>query len=138
MLSIELYTAQMPQIYADFAFAIDDSHWRKQSASVRQQIKMNRFLDAHLLQENDIVLQLERIRGLVAKYGGIPLDQLNDHSVYPAFSFATQVLSVLKGASATFAEQLRRRVHGAFKNPDDLRALRVELSAFRYTQLPAA
>ena len=35
----------------------------------------------------------------------------------------------MEAAPRQFSGQLRRRVHGAFKNPDDMRGLRLELSA---------
>jgi hypothetical protein len=54
---------------------------------------------------------------------------VNNEQLYPAASFAAQVLSFIDASPKPLAEQFRRRVHGAFKNPDDMRGLRLELMA---------
>jgi hypothetical protein len=44
-------------------------------------------------------------------------------------AFAAQILSITESSESTQRTQLVRRVHGALKNPDDLRGLRLELTA---------
>ena len=55
--------------------------------------------------------------------------EIDNYAIYPAASFAAQVLSIIEASPKKFAEQFKRRIHGAFKNPDDMRGLELELSA---------
>lgn len=47
---------------------------------------------------------------LQAGYGSIPAWQVNNRQIYPAMSFAAQVLSRAQVSPRPLAEQLRRRV----------------------------
>ena len=129
MLLTELSTAQIPQVYQQFATVVGDGHWRNRVGQMKQEIRGNRFLAQHLQHENALAYQFEHLRELTAKFGSIPPWEINNHTIYPAASFAAQVLSIMEVSPRQFAEQLRRRVHGAFRNPDDMRGLRLELSA---------
>ena len=129
MLLTELSTARIPQIYKQFTAIVGESHWRNRVVQLKQEIRGNRFLAQHLQHENALAYQFEHLRELTAKFGSIPSWETNNHAIYPAASFAAQVLSIMEVSSRQFAEQLKRRVHGAFKNPDDMRGLRLELSA---------
>lgn len=129
MILTELHTAEIPDVYAKFASVVGEKHWKQRVAVLRQEIRGNAFLRDHLLRENAIAFQLDRLRELAAKHGRVPLWEVNNEELYPAASFAAQVLSFMDGSSKLLAEQFRRRVHGAFKNPDDMRGLRLELMA---------
>ena len=129
MLLTELSTARIPNVYRQFAAVVGDGHWKNRVGQLKQEIRGNRFLAQHLQNENALAYQFERLRELTAKFGQIPQWEANNHAIYPAASFAAQVLSIMEVSPRQFAEQLRRRVHGAFKNPDDMRGLRLELSA---------
>ncbi len=129
MLVTELHPAQIPGLYQRFAEVIGESHWKRRVAQIKQEIRGNRFLHEHLEQENAIAFQLEHLRTLFERFGGIPPHELNNRDSYPAMSFAGQVLSIIDSSSNDLAEQFRRRIHGALKNPDDMRALRLELTA---------
>jgi hypothetical protein len=129
MLSTELYSKDIPQIYAEFAELVGERHWRHRVTLLRQEIRGNRFLAHFHAEENAIAFQLERLAELRDQYGTVPLAACNDHAIYPAVAFATQILSYLKSSDRDFSERMRRRVHGAFKNPADLKAIRLELTA---------
>ena len=125
----ELSTARIPEVYRQFAAVVGDGHWKNRVGQLKLEIRGNRFLAQHLQNENALAYQFERLRELTAKFGQIPQWEADNHAIYPAASFAAQVLSIMEVSPRQFAEQLRRRVHGAFKNPDDMRGLRLELSA---------
>ena len=129
MLMTEMHTARIPGIYRRFADVIGDRHWKNRVAQLKQEMKGNRFLAEHLKRENAIAFQLDHLRELTVKFGGIPTQESNNHFIYPAMSFAAQVLSIRDASPGELAEQFKRRVHGAFRNPDDMRGLRLELSA---------
>jgi hypothetical protein len=78
---------------------------------------------------NAIGFQLNRLGELIERYGTVPLVHDELPTLYPAVSFAAQVLSLMDAASRKDAEKLRRRVHGALKKPADIRGLRLKLTA---------
>ncbi|KGX47875.1 hypothetical protein Y600_5984 [Burkholderia pseudomallei MSHR3709] len=59
----------------------------------------------------------------------MPLAEAENHNVYPALALVVQTLSVLDASEKDDAERFCRRLHGAFKNPADMRGLRLELVA---------
>lgn len=128
MLALELHTKDIPAIYERFAGEIGERSWKERVSSVKQEIKGNPFLQRHHLQESAIAFQLEQLRELQQRFGGVAVMAYNDHSHYPAAGFAAQVLSVIAASSSTLAERFRARVRAALRtNPADLRALRLEL-----------
>lgn len=128
MLALELNTRDIPAIYERFAHEIGVRSWKERVSSVKQEIKGNPFLQRHHLQESAIAFQLEQLRELQQRFGGAVVLAYNDHSHYPAASFAAQVLSVIDASSSTLAERFRARVRAGLRtNPADLRALRLEL-----------
>lgn len=129
MLTLHLHTHDIPDIYAKFASRIGERHWTKCAADIRQEIRGNNFLEEHLTAENAIALQLDHLHGLTQRYGRVPLAESNNRSIYPAASFAAQALPLLENAPRGFGESLKRRIHGALKNPGDMRGLRLELTA---------
>lgn len=129
MLTLDLHTHDIPDIYAKFATLIGERHWTKRAADIRQEIRGNKFLQDHLTAENEIAFQLDHLHGLTQKYGRVPLAEGNNRNIYPAASFAAQALSLLENTPRGFAEGLKRRIHGALKNPGDMRGLRLELTA---------
>ncbi|MCK9202777.1 MAG: hypothetical protein M0P42_16790 [Gallionella sp.] len=129
MIVTELHVEEIPEIYRRFAIAIGDQHWKRRVIALKNEIRGNRFLASYLHDENSIAFTLDRFRELNEKYGAIPLQAAATHNTFPAVSFAAQVLSIIKNSNATHAEKLKRRIHGAFNKPEDLRALQLELTA---------
>lgn len=129
MISTELSTAKIPELYQRFSEIIGESNWKKRVIEIKSQIKNNHFLRDHLTQENTIALQFEYLRTLIEKFGGIPPNEINNQLNYPAVGFAAQILSIIDTSSRDFNEKFLGRVQGAFRNPEDMRALRLELSA---------
>lgn len=129
MLNIELHTKNIPEIYELFSREIGESSGKERVAKVRQEIKGNPFLREYHQRESSIAFQLEQLRSLNERFGGATVTQYDDHSHYPAASFAAQTLSILKGSSREGAERFRSRVRACIRNnPSDLRALRLELA----------
>jgi hypothetical protein len=128
MILTEIETAQIPEVYRRFAGVVGDSHWKKRVALLRQETKGKRFLAGYIQQENPIAFQLEHLRELATRFGTIPSWEINNRAFYPAASFAAQVLSIIDASPKGLADQFKRQIHGAFKNPDDMRGLRLELS----------
>lgn len=129
MLSVELNVRDIPSIYGRFAAEVGDRHWQKRVELLESEIRGNGFLDQLLRHENAIAFQLERLRQLYAADGPAPSRGYDDAGIFPAASFAAQVLSVIDASDAKTGERLKRRIHGALKNPSDMRGMRLELTA---------
>jgi hypothetical protein len=129
MLLTELGTGEIPEVYRRFAEFVGEAHWRNRIKKIKEEIRGNRFLGEFLRSENALCFQLEHLRELQARFGSIPAWEVNNREIYPAMSFAAQVLSLAQVAPRPLSEQLRRRVHDALNKPEAMRALRLELSA---------
>lgn len=127
MLTLELHTRDIPHIYTRFAQEIGERYWKQRVAALKQEIRGNPFLQRLHSQENAIVFQFEHLRELNERFHGVAVQAYNDHFHYPAASLAAQVLSIIGASSSKLAEQFRGRVRGALKNPNEMRALRLEL-----------
>jgi len=128
MIAIDIQTADIPETYRRFAEVVGEAFWEKRATAISQEIAGKPFLKEYLARENAICFQLEYLRMLAQQYGSVPASEIHNRAIYPAAGFAAQVLSLLDASSEAFAEQFRRRVQGALKNPDNLRGLRLELA----------
>jgi hypothetical protein len=109
MIPTEVQIWEIPEIYKRFAEVIGDKHWKNRIALLKQNIKGNKFLVDYIQRENSIAFQLEHLRELTTKFGSVPSWELNNQAIYPAASFASQVLTVIDLSSKQFAEQLKRQ-----------------------------
>lgn len=123
----ELNTADIPFVYRRFAEVVGERHWRHRVGQIKAAIKGNRFLADHYHRENAIAFALERCGTLIAQFGRLPDDPAATRVLYPAISFAAQVLSVMDLATPLEADRLRKRVKGALNEPDAMRGYLLEL-----------
>lgn len=128
MLVTELHTTDIPDLFSRFVREIDDKHWMRQVQKCNEEIRGNRLLKKYLHAEYEIAYQLSQLTELVRKYRSIPHERCENEAIYPAVGFAAQVLSAMEGFGRDGGKRFLRRVHGAFRNPDDMRGLRLELS----------
>jgi hypothetical protein len=128
-MQVELYTGDIPSIFERFSDLIGAQHWKRRADLLKAEIRGNRLLREHLLQENEFAFGLSAATELTKKYGRLPVHQMDLTSLYPCMAFAAQILSTAESSSAIQRRQLVRRVQGALKNPDDLRGMRLELTA---------
>jgi hypothetical protein len=129
MLALDVDTSQIAEIYSRFASVVGERHWCNRVQQCKQAIKGNVFLREHLTRENDIAFQLDRLGKLAQRFGRIPLAEADNSALYPAVSLAAQALSLMDATTKEHAERFRRRIHGALRNPADMRGLRLELTA---------
>jgi hypothetical protein len=129
MLTVELDVRAIPAVHSRFSRLIGEQHWGKRTDLLKSEIRGNPFLEHLLVQENAIAFQLERLSQLLAAHGPAPPTAYDDETIYEGASFAAQVLSVLNASDDKTGARLMRRVHGALKNPDDMRGFRLELKA---------
>jgi hypothetical protein len=126
---VELYTVDIPSVFDRFSDLIGAQHWKKRVDLLKTDIKGNRLLKEYLIQENEIAFNLQESTELTKKFGRFPVHQVDCSPLYPCMAFASQILSIAEASGSTQRAQLVRRVHGALKNPDDMRGLRFELTA---------
>lgn len=126
---VDLYTGDIPSVFERFSDLVGAQHWKKRVDLLKAEIRGNRMLREHLLEENEFAFSLQAATELTKKYGRLPVHQMDISALYPCMAFAAQILSIAESAAGPQRDQLVRRVHGALKNPDDLRGMRLELTA---------
>ena len=129
MLRVELQTNEIPDLFAQFKDVIDERYWLKRVTSIKDDLRGRPFLANFLDRENAIALALTRCSYLAKQYDRIPIQEAENRNLYPAMSLAAQVLSIRDNSSKHEAAKLVQRIRGAFKNPDDMRAIQLELMA---------
>lgn len=125
MIQIDLYTGDFPAVFARFREAVVERHWTKRVTDINSEARGHPHLRDYLLEENAIAFALDRCSTQVSQHRTIPH---NDRTLYPAFRLAAQTLSLLDKTSAQQAKRLIRRIHGAFVNPEDMRAIQLEFA----------
>lgn len=125
MISTGLNIGKIHEVYARFSKEIDAAHWMKRVTKCKTEIRGNKFLQKYLEEENAIAYQLAQLNKLTTQQRYISETKL--FPLLPAAAFATQILSLIEDCSRKNREQLRARVRGAFKNPPNMRGLRLEL-----------
>lgn len=128
-MQVELSTGEIPEVLERFCALVGAQHWKRRVDLIKAEVRGNRLLKDHLFHENEMAFRLQESTGLVKKFGRFPVNQMDCRALYPCMAFAAQILSIADASESTQRAQLVRRVHGAFKNPDDMRALRLELLA---------
>lgn len=129
MLKTTLHTHEIPSIFNNFKNIIGEETWLKRAKLINQDIQGHRHLKDFLLRENSIVISLNKYSDLINKYGIIPSNEIENRDLYPAISFAAQSLSIIDHMQDQQKKEIIRRIHGAFKNPDDMRAIQLEMTA---------
>lgn len=126
---IEIHAADLPKAYNRFANIVGASHWRRRVQACKAEIRGNPFLRDHLQDENAIAYQLAALADLQDKYGTVPVEAVEQPQLQPAACLVAQLLALMDGRSPVHAEQMRRRFHGAIRNPADMRGLQLEMAA---------
>ena len=128
-LRVDLNTDEIPTVFNTFCEKVGADNWINRAKKIRGEIKGNNALSQYLSRENEMALMFDGLSRLRGKYGRLPIDVNALRPYYTAMGFAAQTLSLLADSSASNSKRLLGRVRGAFKNPDDMRAMQVELLA---------
>ncbi len=129
MLKTTIHTHEIPIIFEKFKNIVGEDHWLKRAKLINEDIKGKKYLEDYLVNQNSIIFSLYKYSALLKKHGAVQVQQIEDSDLYPALSFAAQTLSIIDHSSNLQKKLLIRRIHGAFKNPDDMRALQFEMLA---------
>lgn len=128
-MQLKLHTGDIPSVFERFSKLVGAQHWKKRVDLLNAEIKGNRLLKKYLEQENEFAFRLQEATELTKENGQLPVHNMDISEFYPCMAFAAQILSIAESFDDTKKNQLVRRVHGALKNPNDLRGLRLELAA---------
>lgn len=129
MPAIHMTTGEIPGVYRRLARAVGTDHWQKAVARQEAAIRANWFLGDYLRSEYAVAYQLDRLRGLVERFGTVLPDVCNDPGIFPAMGFAAQVLEVMARGTTKQAKAFANRVRTAFGSAENMHGLRLELQA---------
>lgn len=124
-----IHDYEIDPLFRRFRRLIEDSNWRQRVKKLEEEIRGHKFLRHHLLQENDIAYQLNHCSNLERQYGTLQVDRMDLSPVYPALAFVSHCLSTLDKMDAENRSRAIGRIQGAFRNPEDMRALQLEFTA---------
>lgn len=122
-----MFIDEIQAIFNRFKNLVGEHHWHKRVQLIKDVVRGNHLLRDYLFDENAIAFGLDLCSDLTRRYRQIPVFTANCRPIYPSMAFAAQVLSIIDISAPVQARQLVRRIHGALKNPDDMRALQLEL-----------
>jgi hypothetical protein len=125
----EVHLAHAPGTYQRFAKVIGREHWERRVSQMNAAGNNSQLMARYLHRENSVAYALQRCGELLTVYGALPEDDSSAGDLYPAISFASQVLWMLDAATPVEAGRMVSRVQDALKNPDAMRGLRLELTA---------
>lgn len=129
MVATEFYLGDVPVLYQEFADVVGAKHWKNRVAQCNAEIAGNEHLRRHLESENHVAFWLTHLATLVDRYGlNVPANHFGHAALYQVIALMAQILSLWRIYPPVEAARLVRRVHGALKNPDDMRGLRLELT----------
>src|SRR5688572_11103155 len=111
-----------------FEQLLGERHWQRRVTAVKADIKGNPSLRDYLMVENSIAFALAHCSDMKKRFGQVPPQTLHDKGLYPAFRIMSQMLGMIDLSPSAQKQQHIRRLHGAFRNPEDMRALDFELS----------
>ena len=123
-----IYDYELDQLFRRFRHLIGESNWRQRVKKLEEEIRGNKFLRHYHLQESNIAYQFNHCSNLERQYGTLPADRMDLSPVYPALAFASHCLSTLERMDAENHTRAIGRIRGAFRNPEDMRALQLEFT----------
>ncbi|MFC5743378.1 hypothetical protein [Dyella tabacisoli] len=103
--------------------------WSDRAKLIRQAIAGNPYSKDHLEDENELCFALDELTHIWDRNGRFPLTLRKKRHLFFAIAFVAQAISLYDAVGDAAGKQLMRRIVGAIKNePEDLRALQVELA----------
>ncbi|MCG9064735.1 hypothetical protein LH425_06720 [Laribacter hongkongensis] len=127
MFTCEILESQIPTQFDEFSKEIGEENWQKRVKKCKEETKGNPLLKEYLYRENYIAFQLNELSEQKKKFGKIKYNEDSKSKFYPTIVFIDRALAIIKNGNKENAERFRRRIHGAFKNPADMRGLQLEL-----------
>lgn len=129
MVATELYLSDSSIFYKRFADLVGAKNWHDRVSQCKAEIAGNEQLRQHLERENEVAFGLVQLEAMIERFGHhVPSDLLERAGLLPVIALMAQIMSLCDSLSRGQADRLVGRVRGAFRNPDDMRGLRLELT----------
>lgn len=123
-----VYDYEIQEIFNQFKHYVPETNWCKRVRKLNDEAKGNELLQRHHFDENRIAYGLNACSEVEKKYGVLPLNLLDLNFIYPAIAFASHALSVINLMESHNKKCMLGRVAGAFRHPEDIRALELEFT----------
>ncbi|MEQ1596656.1 MAG: hypothetical protein ABL985_16315 [Casimicrobium sp.] len=128
MLQTAVNTQNIPETFEKFIKLVGSHHWTTRATYVNQQATRNSFLGPLLREEYATALALTACSAIRAKRGELVLSTNELAIFYSAITLVTNTVSVTQAMSSVDATRFVKRVRGAIKDPEAMRALHLELT----------
>jgi hypothetical protein len=129
MLSIELNLNRFTTEFVQFRNIVCEQSWIKRVSVIKGTIRGNKILAPLLLEENTFAFALTKCSDLYNRYGTVLVPGVDSRPLYGVMAFVTQVNSIVNALPRAKSKAFVGRVRGSFRNTEDLRALKLELTA---------
>lgn len=120
--------------YRRFAAVVGAKTWHEHFIQMEAAIKGCPTLERFLRSEHQIAYAFDFFGKALANHGPFGLTRDAARLIYPAMSFAAQVLSLIDLYGPRKGDEFRRRATDALCNADAMRGLRLEMTAATHFQ----
>lgn len=124
-----IYDYEIQEIFNQFKGYVSETNWLQRVKKLNDEARGNTFLKRIHFEENQIAYGFNTCSELEKKYGVLPLNKIDLSFIYPAIAFASHALSIINLMDNHNKKRMIGRVAGAFRNPEDMRALELEFTA---------
>ena len=129
MIATSLNFLEFHKPYLRFLGLVGCATWSDRLKQVHQAIAGNIYAKEHLEAENELCFRLEELAHIWERSGRFPLTLRKKRHLFFTMAFIAQTVSLFDAVDEASGRQLIRRIVGAIKNnPEDVRALQVELA----------
>ncbi|QBY56054.1 hypothetical protein [Cupriavidus oxalaticus] len=129
MLTTDIYAADTPRVYQDFAALVGEKSWRKPAEDLLSHTRRSPFLREHYRRTHAITFAMQQCSTLAHRHGVLLPHRVSEHGLERAVAFMAQVVSLHAGLSAPMRPRFLARVRNALRKSEEMRGLQLELSA---------
>ena len=130
MIAIGLNLLEFHRPFLRFIGLVGYQVWFDRVKLIRQAIAGNPYSRDYLEEENELCFALVELTDVWDRNGRFPLTLRKKRHLFFAMAFVVQAISLYDAVDEVSGKQLVRRIVGAMKSdPEDIRALQVELAA---------
>lgn len=124
-----IHDHEIKDIFIQFRNLIPESNWINRVRKLNEEARGNKFLEQYHFEDNAIVYQFNACSELINKFGALPIGEIDLSYIYPAIAFACHALSITDLMEISNKKSMQKRIAGALRNPEDMRALQLEFTA---------
>lgn len=122
----ELQTSNLSIQFQEFSNLINPQTWQKVANQTKLDMRAAPHLREYLRERHQLALTLSELSQFWSKYKALP-EKVSSIPHYQAYTFMSQVVSLNSQLTEKSKKSFIGRVKGAFRNPEDLKAVLQEL-----------